>query len=238
MRECTDQNSLDALEYILSNLRYCTSSDLEEGAIEAADVTLNQWKLNPADTILTGVAERGKTCGSSAYVRAIETRLPRSWKDSIHTTFDSAFRHRNEKRNLLLVDDFVGSGEKISTRIDRLLSNPKTKDYQIHVISFAGMDSGLTAIADKINNRLHSHLILEKCFKNVTPAEKLSAFYSSIDSFEKNIFDQPGKYSLGYAHSETAFYLEGFNIPNNNFPILWWEEYANKSERITLFRRR
>jgi hypothetical protein len=93
LRECTTIQQLDAVQHVLEKLKYCTSRDLQEAAIDAADAILNGWQLLPQETLVVGLAEGSKTCGSTAYVRAIEVNLPRSWADSIWTTFDSAY-HR------------------------------------------------------------------------------------------------------------------------------------------------
>lgn len=238
LQECSTQQELDTAEHVLTSLKYCTSNDIEEAASDAATAISQGWKLTPQNTVLVGLAEPSRPCGSIAFVRAIQNKLPREWEASIYTTFVSAFRHRNGAENLVIVDDFVGTGSKVSERLDRLSRNPKTSNFRIHVVAFAGMNEGLTRIADLLDNRVNVHIALDKCIKGILPAERAIALANEMTLLEKKIFSNPGKYSFGYGQSEAAFYLESANIPNNSFPILWWDKYADESERSTLFSRR
>lgn len=238
LRDCSSHEEFAAVEHVLKSLRYRRSADLEAGATDAASTISKSWGLEPANTLIVGLAEPNKTCGSTAYLRSIELALDRRWSPNLHTNFKSAFRHRNAHENLVLVDDFIGSGEKLSTHIDRLRQNPKTADYEIHVVAFAGMKVGIDRVSLKTNGRVKVQEQLEKCISSVQPPEKANEYAQSMTVLEKKIFNHPGQYSFGYSQSEAAFFLESFNIPNNNFPILWWEKYADETPRPTLFTRR
>jgi hypothetical protein len=238
LKDCSTEMALQTAEHVLTNLKYCTSNDVENAAINAASTIHTNWGLTPQNTILVGLAEPNKPCGSTAFVRAIENKLSRSWGPKIYTTFKSAFRLRNNAQNLIIVDDFVGTGSKISDRLIRLADNPKTSDYKIYVVAFAGMNDGLTLISNMVDGRISVHIALDKCINGPSPSEHATTLAVEMASLEKKIFSKPGKYSFGYGQSEAAFYLESANIPNNNFPILWWDKYADESERSTLFSRR
>ena len=45
------------------------------------------------------------------------------------------------------------------------------------------------------------------------------------------------KFSLGYEKSEALYSWNVFNIPNNNYPILWWYKYKDGRSRKTIFTR-
>lgn len=238
LKDCSSVEEFEVVEHILKDLRYCGSSDLATGAKNAAIQICDEWRLIPGETLIVGLAEPDRTCGSTAYLRAIETSLPRSWGASVHVTFKSAFRHRDQRANLVLVDDFIGTGDKLADRIDRLKRNPKTATYEIYVIAFAGMRVGVNALSSQVAGRVEVSFLLEKSISNNAPPERVEALTRQMQSLEGKIFQRPGKYSFGYGQSEAAFYLEAANIPNNNFPILWWEKYADDTERPTLFARR
>ncbi|WP_447989776.1 phosphoribosyltransferase-like protein [Achromobacter spanius] len=237
IRDCST-SEFDVIEHILTNLRYCTSVDLEDAAEKAGAIITKAWHLDPDDTMIVGLSEPNKTCGSTAYVRAIELQLPRCWDKSINTNFVSAFRHRDGQKNLILIDDFIGTGEKLNKKIESLRNNPKTQSYTIHAISFAGMSFGIDFLSNKLSGRLHSELKLERAISNEDPIERGLHLIEQMESLEKGIFTKPGAYTFGYKKSETAFYLEATNIPNNNFPILWWDKYSDETPRETLFSRR
>lgn len=238
--EISTEESFKAVEHVLKNLRYCTSMDVDLGGQQLAQHIEKVWNLSHEDTIIVGLAEPKKTCGSAPIVRAIEIKLPRLWSGSINTEFAAAFRLRNGKKNLIIVDDFIGTGDKISKRIARLKSNPKTLDYNIYVLSFASMREGLLALSKNTKlNGIKSYIELGKCISDSSMVYDANAMLGEMRNLERNLFDSASSdFSLGYMASEAAFYLEAANIPNNNFPILWWEKYRDGTERKTLFARR
>lgn len=238
--EANTQTELNTLKYILEKLTYCNSEDLTLGSIEAAEQIVSGWALRPQDTLIVGVADGAKTCGSTAYLRAIQTQLPREWSQSpvIWTAFDCAFRKRDTHANLVIVDDFIGTGEKISKLIAKLLANPKTASYKIHVCCFAAMRSGASVVSSLVAGDVLVHRQFDRCISDTAADPTKTQMLKDMSALEANIFTKPGTYSLGYMQSEAAFYLEGFNIPNNNLPVLWWEEYADKTPRRPLFARR
>lgn len=237
--DCNTIEEIEIVDHVLSNLKFCTSTDVSNATFEIAKVIQDNWKLTPEDSLIVGVAESNKTCGSIAFIRSIETSLPRTWSSKLHTNFASAFRHKKENINLVIVDDFIGTGSKLKTKIESIRNNPKTFDYNIFVITFAGMESGIDLISKMVNENIYTNISLSKCIASVVPFQKSQELLSEMLKLESTIFRTPkNQYSLGYGQSETAFYLEATNIPNNNFPILWWDEYANGSTRSTLFARR
>lgn len=240
LKDAESADELEAVQHVLKALTYCTSEDLVAASQEAATQILSGWCLNPIDTLVVGLAERSKTCGSGAYLRAIEVALPRKWGEHgvFWTPFDSAFRQRNGRKNLVVIDDFIGTGEKITKKIDALKANPNTQSYRIHICCFAAMSKGAAAVSSQVDGDLLVHRYFDRCIsdKAVDPRKTLLA--AGMSALEGKIFDHPGKYNFGYMQSEAAFYLEGFNIPNNNFPLLWADEYADKRPRTPLFARR
>lgn len=239
LSECAREEELHAIRQVLRQVRYCRSSDIMVAAAEAAHAIVGSWKLSAAETLIVGMAESNKFCGSIPYLRALQVELPSSWIPSTHPNFDTAFRHRNGRGYLVLVDDFIGTGDKLATKITRLRENPKTMSYKIFVVTFGGMDVGLTRIADLVDNDIYTYIALDKTISSVEPSALAKKLKDGMISLETLIFSDPrSDYSLGYKQSEASFFLEGNNIPNNVFPILWWENYKDDSERPTLFRRR
>jgi hypothetical protein len=238
--EANTDDELEVVKHVLKTLTYCQSEDLVQAGAEAARQIEDVWKLSPRDTIIVGVAKQGQTCGSTAYVRCIENSLPRGWSSekSIWTTIDSAFQERNDRVNLVVVDDFVGTGEKLASLFERLRKSSNTSTYIVHACTFAAMECGRNHLDEALDQRFIAHLVLQKCISDLLQEPQRSAMLSAMVSLEGKIFSKPSEYSLGYKKSEASFYLESFNIPNNTFPVLWKDTYANRAQRAALFSRR
>ncbi|STQ91761.1 phosphoribosyltransferase-like protein [Iodobacter fluviatilis] len=236
--ECESCDDFSVIEHVLTKLKYCTSSDLVSAASVIAEVIQTIWVLDPKDALLVGVAEDSKPCGSLGFVRAIQSELPREWLESIFTNFKKAFGARNGKKSIVIADDFIGTGEKLKKKIDSLKRNPKTSDYKIHVVAFAGMEEGINALSAVVGGDIFVVMTLKKCISSGVSEDKAIRFSEGIRLLERKIFDNPGVYSFGYKQSEASFFLESYNMPNNNFPFLWWDKYADGKPRETLFTRR
>lgn len=199
LSDAVQAKELEAVQHVLKNLTYCTSANLVTAGAEAANQIISGWKLTSHDTIIVGVSERSKSCGSTAYLRNIEVSLPLGWStgDNIWTTFDSVFRHRNNRANLVIIDDFVGSGLKLTKLIDTIQQNPKTNSYKIHVCAFAAMEAGWDKVSDAVSSRFLAHCVMKKCISDLLTEPKRGEILSAMTSLEKHIFNTPGTYSHG-----------------------------------------
>ena len=238
INEIDTKNQLDSISFILKNLMFLRSIDILNASEKTKVEILEKWRLDATSTLIVGVAEGDKTCGSLAYIRAIENDLPSEWSKSIKTQFKSAFEKRGNKANLIIVDDFIGTGNKVTKLINSILANPKTKNYKIYFCGLAGMTEGYKKINTLLSGRCFFAHHLSKCITDQAIEPLKSKLLSSMKTLEEKNFRELGEYSLGYKQSEAAFYLEGYNIPNNNFPILWRDKYADGTKRNTIFTRR
>ena len=210
------------------------------------------WNLKPSDTIIVAIAEHDRPDGSQAFVHALGPELSQNWQGKIKNNIGFAFSGELKSsliKNIVLADDYIGSGEKLTNKVKRLigyLNAEYTDEFVIYVVALAGMRDGINniksttaqifvpigmvkSISDKFTNThrknkaINSMIELEQEILPVTPFPKKKNFR---------------EYNFGYKLSESLYFQEGANIPNNVFPIFWKDTYENKTEpRYPLFRR-
>jgi len=161
--------------------------------------------------------------------------------------FDTTDKNKLIKKNIVIVDEFIGSGQTMINRVkyirDRFSEKKvRREDYDIFIYAIAGTVNGLYSLMEDDSITLIWEIELE---------QGISAIYTGIDK-EKKIKDMEclesllsandgkcelAKMNFGYGGTETLYTRENGNTPNNVFPIFWWSYYANKSKRKTLMTR-
>lgn len=123
-------------------------------------------------------------------------------------------------------------GKKISN-IKRH-SDSKSTAVEIYVVIVAGMNEGLNRLRKEIgDNNVFSCLELSRGISETIPGTEIRRAIDAMLELEGEFlppapFPKPVDYvscHFGYGGSESLFWIEGFNIPNNVFPVFWWDNY-------------
>ncbi|MBH2721948.1 hypothetical protein I5P68_19530 [Serratia ureilytica] len=148
------------------------------------------------------------------------------------------FKRNAQLRNIILVDEFVGSGKTVIERVEtihRQFREANLDDVTVTVKVLAGTEEGIKRIKSKkidITSQITiSRGITDFYKENRSEKIKLMIELESILSKEYNGKPMP---SMGYGEAEALYYRKDINLPNSVFPIFWWAEYKNKKNRPTL----
>lgn len=124
-------------------------------------------------------------------------------------------------KNLLLVDDFIGSGETLNNCFDKIKTLNSTllnKTDNIFILTIA--------ITKNILNILNNYSILyeimiNKGISDFYTNDKLTIYKKSMSNIENRIFklNWLTKYSFGYNQQECLISM--LRCPDNTFPIFW-----------------
>jgi hypothetical protein len=130
-----------------------------------------------------------------------------------------------QKTLLLLVDDFVGTGDTAirccKTIINEIQADKIINNEDVYVVSIAALKSGIKKIKDELNI---------STFRNFIRQKGITDNYSSKDAEEKIIVMLgierklycPKDCSLGFGKSEALISFMN-KTPNNTFPAFWHE---------------
>lgn len=145
-------------------------------------------------------------------------------------------------KNVVLVDEFIGSGKTILNRIKSTNGWP-TNDFTLTFCFIAGMKYTINELVSK-DYKIYCPLQLKRGISDryekseITSATNTMLVLETILAKKINHFDLDD-YSLGYNRTEALYSLkEGIgNTPNSVFPIFWWPRYSNNDPRKTLLTR-
>jgi len=218
---------------------------------------INEWSLSPKNTIFVAFKPHKYADGSNMFLSFLRTLLfeiDDEWREG---NFYSRIKYGNERikeggnsewgiklKNVVLIDDFVGTGRTAVNRYNEVKSKIANTKFEInlYLLSLGGMNFGLRYL---YKNTFANYKTLHVQSKGTELAfsknERKSArnYIRSMECIlsEGNNTLKLQDHSLGWGQSETTFSISRFNLPNNNYPIFWWNRYRNNKYRKPLFRR-
>lgn len=159
-------------------------------------------------------------------IKAILPTIPKAKNITFEDINDyNTLKNKKFKKTdtLLLVDDFIGTGEtfkeceKIINQIDKNIFNI------VSIFTIAIKKTSLDFIKKKYNV-YYSLEILQGITDYYIPSE-VEAKKETMRNIEKKLYLRLNDYSLGYKESECLLSL--LRTPDNTFP-LFWKEYKKK----------
>lgn len=154
--------------------------------------------------------------------------------------FNKYIRHYQKgKTQILLIDEFIGSGKTLLGRIDRIRREIKG-EYELKCCFIAGMKD----VVEKLNNEgidVFCALELDRGISNYYEGEELVEAKKNMQELESKLAQKINlkelkNFSFGYGEAEALYSMEGCsgNTPNSVFPVFWWLEDFNGTKRNTL----
>jgi len=156
--------------------------------------------------------------------------------------YDRAQKFAGQIDDIILVDEFLGTGRSIIGRIksiSRVFSDKHIRVPRIHAVVIAGMEFGLRRVSPYASN-VHAYLALKPGLRGFSSGASLSSAYASMDSFEGALAPSVYGYALprlGDGECEALYGRDRGNCPNSVLPIFWWPKSKNGQNRSTPFSR-
>lgn len=149
------------------------------------------------------------------------------------------------KKQIIFIDEFVGSGQTILGRIKQL-ENDLQRDFGLNDLMFcfvAGMEHGLNKI-ESIGYKVFCPLRFKKAISDQLIGNELTDAEDAMLQLELRLAQEINgyqlfNYSFGYNGAEALYSLEESlgNTPNSVFPIFWWPRDNKENQRKTLLTR-
>lgn len=156
--------------------------------------------------------------------------------------YDRAQVFTGQVDDILLVDEFLGTGRSFIGRVKMISSHFKNKNIpvpNIHALVIAGMDFGLHRVATHVKT-IHCFEALRPGLRGFLSGLLLKDAYRILDNIEAvlapNIEDQilPRH---GDGECEALYARAKGNCPNSVLPMFWWSRFANGQQRTPPFPR-
>ncbi len=241
---------------LLNNFKYLKQEDAAIVVKEKLKECINSWSLTPKNTLFVGFQKHKFPDGSQILLNLIKSiliELDPNWKEqNLLPNFNYGIDRIKKNgfprdglilKNVVLVDDFIGTGGTAKKNIETIknLLVEKDKELELSIFAMATMKQGAKLIKPLKIKSLYC-IELDKATNQIWSRIKRPSIRKRIIKMENILFEgeEPEpltKFTLGYGKSEALYAWNRFNLPNNNFPIFWWNRYKDGNSRKPLFNR-
>src|SRR6185503_3159562 len=142
------------LEILLSKFIVLQSRDLERYGDAVATYVVDEWKLSGTSTVISATCDNSRPDGSQAFLQSIKNKFSHldSWgEDCFHNRIAVSANIVNDNTNVVLVDDFIGTGKTISGRLDwyrKTTAKRGIKNLKYFLVGLAAMEAAKSRLDD------------------------------------------------------------------------------------------
>lgn len=243
---CKDNNEFHLVCELLNRFFFLYSKDREHCWQKMADQIFKVWKLDQNDTQIVAMTRDYDADSSQAVLHMLKSPIRKLTGERITTknSIDASIEHIANKPCLVIVDEFIGSGDTIKKNIEYLKEelekkqiNSKVRNMmKIYICVVAAMEHSLPNIEKLVNDIFAVHYLkkgISGYYENPQLSEKLNIMLQ-IESMLDHSPDSK-YFPFGYKKSEALYGTDGWNAVNNLFPIFWWEKLKDGKKRTPLF---
>lgn len=237
--ECEKENQQQLVFELLERFTFLDAPDFQKAIQGIADYIQITLGLGPDDATISA-SDNGKYSDSSQLVvyslKAAQWNVP-GWTTNSFVSNLSHLVESASKGNLVLVDEFVGTGETAEKKVNWLrkeLANTGSSP-KIYFGVVAGMEAGLARVKTVVDGVFAAHE-LNRGISDYYPADEIQTRLDAMVELERQLGREGRrgklkKHSLGYKKSESLYSRSNGNTPNNVFPVFWWDVRSDGSSR-------
>lgn len=232
---CTEKDERALLKELIIDFFVLDASELRK-ACHDIDNYISGLGFSAANSYIVAVADVGKNDGSTAGLQALKLKINPidEWEGRYVSHIPDLIGLVKPGDNILIFDDFIGSGDKIIKKYGWLVgllakNNMSAVEFEIKVISFSAMSFGIKNVMDNLGVDVFSSNVFQKSISGKNDIVEAGRKIGLMIEMEKKLEEVDNKrdlskYSLGYGKSEALYYWEDYSCPNNVFPIFWWKK--------------
>jgi hypothetical protein len=243
--ECQCERSREMLINIVSSFFYLTG-DLYNRALESLAQEVAAQEDFQLKTQIVAMAVDSGTDSSHEILYNLKFVFSNlGWLDFKGVASSSAAYKtytRTGRSNIVVVDDFVGSGQTVINRYKMITAQFKDNnvaDYNVSFKVLVSTQAGLQAVRDAGIDITAQYEIKKAIddFYSEQVAEEYRTLMLALEEGLSKEYEGRELPRLGYNGAQAAFCRERANTPNSVFPIFWWPFKANLDARVTILHR-
>lgn len=244
-KECENDDQVDLLSDLLHRFTYFGTEEEESAIAQIADGVVGLG-LPASKVQVVALSADDDADSGQAVLYALKGQFARRRFDDVKlvNTFGKAQRYVEDRPNVILVDEFVGTGRTLKGRLSTLVrdfkNNKGIADAKLYVFAYAGMRAALDEIlAEGLCEKVHFVSVLSRGISDWH--SDAAAALVAMGALESKLLpvchgvDLP---LLGDGQCEALYGRRGGNCPNSVFPVFWWPMDADRGSRSPLLTRK
>jgi hypothetical protein len=246
MDVCTSVEEQSLLCDLLYRFTYLFGSKLEDDILKIIGQLADGWLCSPDKTMIVAINRSNFSDSSQSLLWHLKPAVGalQGWgTNNFVAKMNDAVTLAGDRDTIVLVDEFVGTGETMAKAIEWLQKKLEEieKRPTIYVCVLAAMEASRSRV-EKTGVAFFSANWLRRGISDYYSGTALRDAVLRMERLETEL--QPKiagrtlkKYLFGYKRSESLYCLEHGNTPNNVFPVFWWPELKGGKLRNPLLRR-
>ncbi len=241
---CADGREVGLICDLLRRFTFLDSPERTKGWLNMASQIAQVWRLPAQNTQVVAMTLSDDADSGQWVVQMLKKPFAElSYNAKLLNNVNAARRNIRTHSNVVLVDEFVGSGRTVLARIRGLRETfdeaVDEGNYRVDICVLAGMSDARKRIEDQ-GIRIHAAHWLLKGISDHYEGESLEAERARMLNMESRLEYPPGSkyFPFGYGQAEALYATEEGNAVNNMFPVFWWKYLKGRIRRRTMFVRK
>ena len=238
-----NEEQKELITFLIKKFLWINDRKLYDGCKKIAHQIESIWGLDKSNTIISATCDNANPDGSQALIQTIKNRFQNEWKEpNFFNSFLIAAYEIKENSNIVLIDDFIGTGSTIKKRVEyfnSIIGKRELTNITVYVVSLAAMKFSIDLLNALNINYFSVHWLLKGISEELNKPLRINAIKEMefLESKLQNRIKNRKLPNFGYERSESLFAWSSNNIPNNVFPIFWWSKLKGGINRNTIFHR-
>lgn len=221
---------------LIHKFTYVDKSVSSKRIADIANHIINIWKCNQTNTLIMAVTKKDNPHpdGALKMIYDLQVALGGWNRSKLINHFDVNNKYIKKGYDVIICDDFIGSGETINKRIVEIREK-MSKEANLFIVALAGMKDAKRRYLSKQNLHIYVPCWLDKGI--IDNFSEGIMFNMEALLSTKYLKETKSKVSMGYGKAGSLYYNEDYRIPNSVYPIFWWGKLADGKPFNSLFRR-
>lgn len=245
--DCSNDKQQELIFELINRFEYLSHSRYVEYINSLGLEIFTEPGISDNDTQIVAIAADSGADSSQYIITDLKFIMDElGWRKHIFVnTFGKTYqtyKRSTTHKNIVLVDEFVGSGKTVSNRvaaINKVFSDNGVNKYTVKVKVLVSTEHAINKLKeDGID--ITAQIIIKKGISDYNTASDSIAkiqIMLQLESILKDKINDKDLPSLGYGQAESLYYRDRGNVPNNVFPVFWWPMYKDGVERKVLLTR-
>lgn len=242
---CKDKTECDLIYELLNRFFFLYPEARGDCWQQMAKQIFKVWKLDQNDTQIVAMHRGDDADSSQAVLQMLKMPIRQLINDraTYKNTIDASIKHVTNKPYIVIVDEFIGSGDTVKNSIkylkkrleeEQISSEVKSK-VRIYICVVAAMEHSLPNV-EKLANDVFAVHYLKKGISGYYEFSQLRRKLDTMLQMESRLEYPPDSkyFPFGYKQSEALYGTDEWNAVNNLFPIFWWDKLKGGKKRIPL----
>ncbi|MCG8708494.1 hypothetical protein JHU04_001706 [Brenneria sp. 4F2] len=247
--DCRSSDERELLIELLNRFNFLEEKEFNHSLNRLADEIVNDKEIESRTTQIVSLTADNYSDSGQSILYALKPRLEkREWREHLSinrfgSSYKEFIRNGGKHKNILFIDEYIGSGQTAIGRVDSLkkqYSEKGIEDIHIKLIVIAASSLGVHNLKEKGIEMTCMHEIkrgISDYYKDENEIIKHLGVMNKIEDILSQSYNEKPLPKMGFGSTESLYGREYGNTPNNVFPIFWWPFYRDTSKRQTILTR-